>query len=45
MRGEKRNATFAELIDRYALHFADRGIGPGDIVAVKLPWVLTSAGA
>ncbi|MER7538403.1 AMP-binding protein [Streptomyces sp. NPDC097704] len=35
--GTLSNAAFADLVESYARHFADHGIGPGDIVAVKLP--------
>ncbi|MET7936725.1 AMP-binding protein [Streptomyces sp. NPDC005322] len=35
--GSLSNAAFADLIDRYARHFAGQGLGPGDIVAAKLP--------
>ncbi|GGS19300.1 long-chain-fatty-acid--CoA ligase [Streptomyces humidus] len=31
------NAAFDDLIDDYARHFAGRGVGRGDVVAVRLP--------
>jgi acyl-CoA synthetase (AMP-forming)/AMP-acid ligase II len=36
-RGVLSNAAFDDLVRRYADHFAARGVGPGDVVAVKLP--------
>ncbi|MEU6578423.1 AMP-binding protein [Streptomyces sp. NPDC046805] len=34
--GTLSNAAFADLVERYARHFAHHDVGPGDIVAVKL---------
>ncbi len=34
--GTLSNAALAELIERFARHFAGRGVGSGDIVAAKL---------
>ena len=36
MSGRLSNAAFDDLIEGYACHFADRGVGRGDVVAVKL---------
>ncbi|UIX32787.1 class I adenylate-forming enzyme family protein [Streptomyces sp. GQFP] len=34
--GQLSNAAFDDLIEGYARHFADRGVGRGDVVAVRL---------